>query len=538
MGFVERVTGAARERARRLVLTGHPKITTLYAQVRRRAGRVEPGALSIIRPLDVELLVRTGLEQVRAGRLRDAVATFERACALSPRNERAVRFGRQAAGDLRVLGGDWRAPAVRGPNGTTPVRGRVLHVVGKSLPFQNGYTLRTQSIVHHQSTVDLEPVVTTDDAFERALADVAPDVVAATPIERTPDGVEVIGSIAHHRIPALGTRSPGLDERLDHRIRCGARVVEAVEPAVLHASSDFLNAEAALAWGRAHGLPVVYEVRGFWAETWLSKGRGDGADRSDVYLGRRTRERDCMAGADAVVTLGSAMRDEIVAQGIDPDKVTVIPNAVDLERFVPGERDPVLAAALGVRDRDLVVGLVTSVTPYEGIHLLLDAIATLRAAGRPVRGLVVGEGTERPDLERRCKELGIRERVTFTGWVPTTRVVEYYRLFDVFVVPRVSQRVCELVTPIKPYEAMAMSLPLVVSDVGALREMVVEGETALVFRAGDAGDLADAIDSLLSDADVRRTLGAGARAWVGEHRSWPHNAQRYRQLYRTLGVVD
>ena len=199
---------------------------------------------------------------------------------------------------------------------------------------------------------------------------------------------------------------------------------------------------------------------------------------------------------------------------------------MDVAVFAPGERDVRLAASLGIGPTDVTVGYITSMTPYEAIDQLIDAVALLVRAGCPVKGLLVGDGTQRRSLEDRCRRLGIADHVVFTGQVPHNRVPAYYRLLDVFVVPRSAARVCELVTPLKPYEAMATARPVVVSNVAALREMVIDGETGIVYH-GASGGLAEVIDSLIAAPGERERLGRNARAWVSEHRTWRENAEKY-----------
>ena len=245
-----------------------------------------------------------------------------------------------------------------------------------------------------------------------------------------------------------------------------------------------------------------------------------------------------MRDADAVVTLSETMRRDILDRGgTDPDRVVVVPNGVDVERFVPGPRDPELAARVGVGD-DPVIGYISSFTGYEGIRYLIEGTAELRRRGRRVRCLLVGDGEERAALEAAATAAGVDDgTVIFTGRVPHDEVLAYYRLIDVFVVPRTNDRVSQLVTPLKPYEAMAMERALVVSGVGALLEIVADGETGRSFRPEDPIDLADVVEPLLDDPAERERLGKAARVWVTEHRTWRQNGARYRALYERLGVA-
>jgi glycosyltransferase involved in cell wall biosynthesis len=217
--------------------------------------------------------------------------------------------------------------------------------------------------------------------------------------------------------------------------------------------------------------------------------------------------------------------------------VTVIPNAVDTEQFFPVERDTVLAERWGLAPDETVLGYISSFSSYEGICYLIDATARLAAMGRRVRCLLVGDGELRSELEAHAEAAGVRELVVFTGRVAHADVLAYYGLIDVFVVPRTDDRVSQLVTPLKPYEAMAAGRAIVVSDLPALTEMIVKGRTALTFRPEDAEDLAIVIGGLIDDPARRAALGRAGREWVCSERTWLGNGDRYLELYRDLGVA-
>ncbi len=244
-----------------------------------------------------------------------------------------------------------------------------------------------------------------------------------------------------------------------------------------------------------------------------------------------------MTEADLVVTLGEVMRAEIVARGADPGKVIVVPNAVSAEFLEPLPDGAPVRAALGIRPGELVAGLVSNLVPYEGIGTLLEAVAELRRRGHAIRPLIVGDGTERATLERLAGQLGLTGIAIFTGRVPMSEVRRYHAVLDLFVVPRTSDRVCQLVTPLKPVEAMASGLCVVASDVGALREIIRPEVTGALATSGDPVSFADTMEPLLDSADIRRKCGANAREWVARDRTWAHNASIYQAAYERLGAI-
>jgi glycosyltransferase involved in cell wall biosynthesis len=236
------------------------------------------------------------------------------------------------------------------------------------------------------------------------------------------------------------------------------------------------------------------------------------------------------------VTLGEAMRDEIIERGVDPDKVIIVPNGVSEEflRPLPDDNGQ-LKARLGIQPGEHVVGLVSSLVAHEGIGTLLEAVKILGDRGVRTRALIVGDGPERSALQRQAQDLGID--AIFPGRVPMSQVRQYHAVLDVFVVPRTPDRVCQLVTPLKPVEAMASGLPVVVSAVKALSEIVSDKATGRLSPPLDPGALADTLQGLLEDRDLRAKLGANAREWVARDRTWAHNAARYREAYQRLGAL-
>lgn len=468
-------------------------------------------------------LVRTGYALRREGRLSAALDAFARAAALAPAHEGARRGRRVVAGEIGVLRDGW-APDDRTREPLSPVHGRVLHVVGGSLPdVQTGYAIRTGYVTRAQRAAGLDPHVVTQIGF---------------PSGRDGDGPfeEPVGGVPHHRLRAAGGVPVDLPGRLTANLALLADVVRRTRPAVLHAASDYRNALLALAAGRRFGLPVVYEMRGFWEETRLVK-QGEGAAERESYRWHRAREIRCAREVDRVVTLSEGMKAYLTEQGVEPGAIHVVPNAVDPAAFPERPRDDALGGRLGIEPGEVVVGYVSTLTAYEGIHVLLEALARLLERGHRLRGLVVGDGEERGALEALAGRLGIADRVVFAGRVSHAEVPAYYGLIDVFVVPRTADRVCRLVTPLKPFEAMAAARPVVASDLPPLREIVEDGATGLLVPAGDPEALAAVLQSLAADAARRVELGRAARAWVCRHRTWQRSGEQYLELYRSLDGV-
>ena len=470
----------------------------------------------------------------RQGRLTEALEALDAAPGLQARRLRKTLTAEQSVLDASPQGnsmimnsfGQTTPISVHDHESSAGTKGRVLHLVNDALPTTSaGYTIRTHEIVLAQRAAGLDPHVVTRCGF---------------PVTQgTLDGrrLVMLDGIPYHRL--LPWRLPSrADARAALGLELATQLTEQIQPSVLHAASNYANAMIALAIGRSRGLPVVYEVRGFWEDTWLSR-HPNGADlaRSELYRRNRDLETRCMLAADLVVTLGEAMRDEIVARGVPAEKVLIVPNAVSEEFLRPLPDAGALRQELGIKPGEHVVGLVSSLVPHEGIGTLLEATRRLKDRGQPVRVLIVGDGPERAALQRQAAELGLGEAAIFTGRVPAAKVREFHALLDVFVVPRTPDRVCQLVTPLKPVEAMASGLCVVTSEVKALAEIIKPDVTGALTIPQDPVALADSLELLVCSPDIRRKLGEGAREWVARDRTWAHNAARYRDAYARLGAL-
>ena len=465
-----------------------------------------------------------------ARRYRDALAEAERGLSAGAAGARQLRD--LARGHLTVRSSGWLpslgedAARLARMKGRTS-RGRVLHLVSRALPHTlAGYTVRTQDVARSQAEAGLDPHVMTRAGFPRKGS--------------AGSGPDWVGPVPYYRVPATApSRVP--DRMLTEVARAAVPLLEELRPAVLQPASDHMQAQTALALARPLGIPVVYEVRGFWEESWAADRSHDEdtAIATDHYVMTREVETACMLAVTAVVTLSDVMRDAIVARGVPPERITVVPNAVDVDRFRPMPRDPALAASLGIEAGELVVGYISTFSPYEGIPTLLEAAARLHAIGRRIRVLLVGDGKDEATIRDAGRRLGLFDEgaLLMPGRVPHDQIARYYSLLDVFVVPRTANRVSQLVTPLKPYEAMAMEQAVVVSDLPALREIVTPGETGLTFRPDDADDLAEVLAALLDDPTLRGRLGRRAREWVAAERTWTANGRRYRELFERLDVA-
>jgi PEP-CTERM/exosortase A-associated glycosyltransferase len=351
--------------------------------------------------------------------------------------------------------------------------------------------------------------------------------------------VEDVDGWRFHRTPPqsrAASRIPGVIYARE--MRATARrideLVRGFAPDVLHVHSPVMNALPALWVARGGHLPVVYEMRALWEDAAVD--HGTTRHGSARYRLSRRLETFVLRRASHVTTICEGLRREIVSRGVAPDRVTVIPNAVDVDEFAFGTAgSPALRTSLGL-DGARVIGFAGSFYGYEGLDLLIDAFAILAPRWPDLRALLVGGGPQEPALRGQVAARGLEDRVIFAGRVPHAEVQSYYGLIDVLAYPRRRMRLTELVTPLKPLEAMAQGRMFVASDVGGHRELVRDKETGFLFKADDAAALARSLDAVLSDEASWPRIAAQARRFVETERTWARSVCRYHGVY--AGIVD
>ena len=394
---------------------------------------------------------------------------------------------------------------------------RILHILDHSLPLQSGYVYRTLGIVNQQRTLGWEPVLLTSG--KHYAPGPARERIGEWEFLRTPMPAGLAAKLPWLRELKIIS---DLGRRLDD-------VIAEVRPDILHAHSPVLNALPAIRAGRRHAIPVVYEVRALWEDAAAS--HGNNGQNGLRYQATRFIENIAMRRADAVTTICEGLRGDAIARGVKSEKITVIPNAVDRNTFTgPGAPDRALAARLGLCGKT-VLAFFGSFYPYEGLHLLLHAIPDLQRQRPEIAVLLVGGGPEESNLRALARQLEIGDSVVFTGRVPHQEIQRYYDLADLFVFPRASMRLTELVTPLKPLEAMAQERIVVASSVGGHRELIRDRETGYLFPPDEPQRLAEAVLAALADRDSWPRIRAQAIEFIDTERSWPRSVARYGEVY-------
>jgi glycogen synthase len=388
---------------------------------------------------------------------------------------------------------------------------RILHVLDHSLPLHSGYTFRTLAILREQHKLGWQTLQLT-----------TPKQGPAAALEEKIDG------LTFFRTPSAA--GDGLIQQMRQTAARLAGLVDQHKPDIVHAHSPVLNALPAL-WVRlSRRVPVVYEMRASWEDAAVD--HGSTTEGSLRYRVSRALESFALRRADQITTICEGLRGDIASRGIADDKVTVIPNAVDVAGFQFGvPADPALQQRLGLQGKT-VLGFAGSFYGYEGLALLVQALGLLQNSHPGLHLLLVGGGPQDAALKAQVTPAGLDSQVTFTGRVPHAEVQRYYELIDLLVYPRLPIRLTELVTPLKPLEAMAQGRVFVASNVGGHRELVRHGETGYLCPPGDATALAKAIAEALAQQAQWPAMRLRARAFVEQERTWSNSVARYAEVYR------
>ncbi|MFU7526931.1 TIGR04063 family PEP-CTERM/XrtA system glycosyltransferase [Qipengyuania sp. ASV99] len=398
---------------------------------------------------------------------------------------------------------------------------RILHVLDHSLPLHSGYTFRTRAIMKAQIAAGLEV---------RGITSQRHNLESAADSDQ-----EVIDALTFHRTP--GTPSgPMLVSELGEMAALSAAIQKLTQdwrPDIIHAHSPALNGGGALRAARALDIPIVYEIRAFWEDA--AVGNRTGTHGSAKYRLTRSLETQVATRADALFTICQGLREDLIGRGISAGKIGVMPNGVDLTLFGdPPPRDDALAAQLGIEPGAPVAGYIGSFYDYEGVDDLIAAMPMLRAAHPGARLLLVGAGTMEREWRDVAAQLPEPEAVIFAGRVPHDAVDRYYSLIDMLAYPRKQSRLTDLVTPLKPLEAMAQRRIVAASNVGGHRELIAHGETGFLFAPDDPAACAAALGEIFDMRAGWDAVRDRAVDHVRARHDWHTNARRYLDVYQLL----
>ena len=395
---------------------------------------------------------------------------------------------------------------------------KILHILDHSLPLHSGYAFRSQSIFREQRKRGWHPIIVTSPKHEQSW-------------KATCNGEEKIGGFTHYRSGAINAGSLTWFQEFKLMSTLARRIEEVTKlekPDILHAHSPVLNGLPSLRAGRKLKIPVVYEIRAFWEDAAVN--HRTYPEHSLKYRLVRSTESWVCRKADQIAVLCEALKKDLIQRGIPDHKVTVVYNGINPTDFAAKAPDTELARAWKINGRT-VIGFIGSFYRYEGLDLLVKAFSIVVERRPGVVLLLVGGGEMEEELAALVNRLNLNEKVIMPGRVPHERIPGVYALADILAYPRYSMRLTNLVTPLKPLEAMAMGKALVASDVGGHHELIKHGETGLLFPAGNTFALAESLELLLDDDPFRKKLQLEGNRWVREHHTWEKTTAVYQEIY-------
>jgi len=393
---------------------------------------------------------------------------------------------------------------------------KILHILDHSQPIISGYSSRSHYILKWQKKIGLNPIAITSPLYNRN--------------QKTWEEIE---GIEYYRtyLPIIFLKYPGCRElttilALKQKIES---IYQLEKPDIIHAHSPSLCGLAASLVAKKLKKPFVYEIRAFWEDAAVDQGKF--TYDSYFYKIYQKLENEVVKRANAVITLCQGLRKELISRGFKHKKIFVIPNAVDLSQFNPLNKDNELAQRLNIGKNDIVLGFIGSFYRFEGLDLLVKAVAKIEK----VKLILVGDGEKYEEIKKLVSELNLSSKVILTGRILHNEVKKYYSLMDIMVYPRLSEKITELVTPLKPLEAMALGKIVIGSDVGGIKEIIGEGENAggVLFKAGSVDSLIDKLKLIINNPDLRSKLRKKAYQRAKE-RNWSKVIHNYLRIYATI----
>ncbi|WP_334064957.1 glycosyltransferase [Limimaricola cinnabarinus] len=407
--------------------------------------------------------------------------------------------------------------------------GPICYILHMSLPHNTtGYSMRTQEFVKAMMSSGQQIYCMTRPGFPV-------DIGQENFFEYdTVDGVTYYRAAEPSRIRSRQTSY--IDQAADVLVK----KFEELRPAIVMAASNHENSAPALLAARRLGIPFVYEMRGLWELTKLSV--NSRYKENPQFQRSFDLEAQIAESSDQVFTLTEGMAKELRLRGVSNARIDILPNAADPERFKPRKRDEKIASKLNISPKTVVIGYVGSFTPYEGLDDLIRACGILHRRGRDFHILLIGDEALHlkdqviPELRYLVSQEDLEKKTTMTGRIPASEVERFYSLVDISPIPRKLTPVTELVSPLKPFEAMSMEKSVILPDLQAMLDIVQDGKTGAFYKKGNFLSLAEALDDLLLNPKKRKDLGQSARRWIVRKGNWKAVADRCILAFESIRV--
>jgi len=407
---------------------------------------------------------------------------------------------------------------------------KVLHIIPKPTYLNSGSGIRSKNILNHQKTF-AKPVAIVSPMFDPE------DFPTKNPI--LIDGIKY-----YHYLEKRIFVKKLYDLRVTRALTTFLNrkefpkyiyeIAKKEKPNIIHSTSPYTNGLSALSVAEIFNIPFVYEIRGLSDYIIESPAK---ANRNDIRIAYRKRlENYVLRAANSIITLSKASKEDICKRGIKANKISIVPNGIN--RDFLGYTKPDISALLNrykITNNKIKIGFIGSLKAVEDVITLLDAIYILKKQQIDnITLIIIGEGPMFSYFNKHTENIGIQEMVRFIGQVPHSEIKKYYSMLDIFVIPRVKNRMTETISPLKIIEAMGIGIPVVGSDVGGISEIITDGVNGFLFKSQNPKDLAKVLKKLIKNEDLRKKVAHRAKIWVQQNREWKNLIETYRSVYENL----
>lgn len=396
---------------------------------------------------------------------------------------------------------------------------RPLYVLTSSVPYtQSGYTVRSHYLLKAMKKAGVPVEAITRSGYPSSIG-----TLTTSPVQDI-DGIR-------YRLNAHWFARTSFDGYLKQAVDGLVKEARKHRATILHTTTDFRNAVVVSRAARELGIPWVYEIRGELEQTWLSRVKpefSEVARLSEYFLLSMEQESAARKAAALVFVISEQIGHRILDEGLQEEKIQLLPNAVETIDIDSERNSQIISTVPNLSNAVHVIGTVSAIVEYEGLDTLIKSLNYLP---EDVHALIVGDGADRPRLEQLVDGLELGSRVHFVGKKPMNSIDEWYKVFDVFVVPRNDSQLCRNVTPIKAMQAQAFGIPVVASDLPALRE--VTGGFAEYVIPESAKDLALKVNEIIEKPETSRNAQEGLLEWL-QTRTWDANASKIVSNFKAL----
>lgn len=401
---------------------------------------------------------------------------------------------------------------------------KVFHILYQSLPQTSGSSIRSRDILLSQKSIGVDVVAITSP-FQHSI---------------TGNEYDTIQGIKYYRTSKKKKESNfGSEKSTFEKVKKLISIFSFLfqvnkwigieKPEIIHAHAMFYCAIPALIIGKLRNIPVIYEFRSLWMyDVKKDEQRKQKSYISDFWF---KLEVFLLNKSDYVVFLNKNLENYFIEKGYSFKNSIVIDNAVNVELI----KDVKNIKPKKNEANDIRFGYIGTLTPYEGLILLIETFQELYDEGYAYKLLIYGDGEQKNEIQKIIELRNDVPTIEYKGRIKSSEIYKAYNQIDVVINPRIKSQITDSVTPLKPLEAMAYEKLFIGSDVGGIVEIVKSGENGVLFKADNKESLKENLHYVFNLSEYNQTkIKSQALKYVENHKSWHQNAYRYLQLYQKL----